>query len=166
LICQFCCFFFFFSSRRRHTRFDCDWSSDVCSSDLFIDLRDRYGLTQVVFEADNAELFAAAEKAHGEWVLSVTGKVRARLPGATRSEERRVGKECRSRWAPYHSKKKVQPHRQPPQAQAQHPQNLRHAAPPLLSHPRQASDHAAFMQETHRVFHLSLSLLTLHLIYV
>src|SRR2546427_9558239 len=31
----FCCLcFFFFSSRRRHTRFDCDWSSDVCSSDL------------------------------------------------------------------------------------------------------------------------------------
>src|SRR2546430_13112902 len=32
-----CCLhdhFFFFSSRRRHTRFDCDWSSDVCSSDL------------------------------------------------------------------------------------------------------------------------------------
>src|SRR5256886_12955473 len=29
-------FFFFFSSRRRHTRFDCDWSSDVCSSDLLI----------------------------------------------------------------------------------------------------------------------------------
>src|SRR2546427_7724232 len=31
-VCLF--FFFFFSSRRRHTRFDCDWSSDVCSSDL------------------------------------------------------------------------------------------------------------------------------------
>src|SRR5256886_4867217 len=30
-------FFFFFSSRRRHTRFDCDWSSDVCSSDLIVD---------------------------------------------------------------------------------------------------------------------------------
>src|SRR5256886_3613716 len=29
-------FFFFFSSRRRHTRFDCDWSSDVCSSDLLV----------------------------------------------------------------------------------------------------------------------------------
>src|SRR2546430_17241550 len=27
---------FFFSSRRRHTRFDCDWSSDVCSSDLTV----------------------------------------------------------------------------------------------------------------------------------
>src|SRR2546427_971508 len=32
--CVFYSFFFFFSSRRRHTRFDCDWSSDVCSSDL------------------------------------------------------------------------------------------------------------------------------------
>src|SRR5690242_21215403 len=30
----FDCFFFFFSSRRRHTRLTCDWSSDVCSSDL------------------------------------------------------------------------------------------------------------------------------------
>src|SRR2546430_13707924 len=36
-------FFFFFSSRRRHTRFDCDWSSDVCSSDL--ELLDRFNLT-------------------------------------------------------------------------------------------------------------------------
>src|SRR2546430_10688574 len=33
LYCRSLCFFF--SSRRRHTRFDCDWSSDVCSSDLF-----------------------------------------------------------------------------------------------------------------------------------
>src|SRR6266478_8314276 len=32
-------FFFFFSSRRRHTRFDCDWSSDVCSSDLLCRMR-------------------------------------------------------------------------------------------------------------------------------
>src|SRR5256886_561773 len=34
-----CITFFFFSSRRRHTRFDCDWSSDVCSSDLSIPIR-------------------------------------------------------------------------------------------------------------------------------
>src|SRR2546427_1719291 len=34
MICFFILFFFFFSSRRRHTRFDCDWRSDVCSSDL------------------------------------------------------------------------------------------------------------------------------------
>src|SRR5689334_14638173 len=32
----FVCFFFFFSSRRRHTRWNCDWSSDVCSSDLLV----------------------------------------------------------------------------------------------------------------------------------
>src|SRR5688572_31891205 len=35
-------FVFFFSSRRRHTRFDCDWSSDVCSSDLSV-IRDNRG---------------------------------------------------------------------------------------------------------------------------
>src|SRR3989442_8437391 len=34
VLCTFC-FFFFFSSRRRHTRCGRDWSSDVCSSDLF-----------------------------------------------------------------------------------------------------------------------------------
>src|SRR5438477_11530684 len=33
-VCFVLCFFFFFSSRRRHTRLTCDWSSDVCSSDL------------------------------------------------------------------------------------------------------------------------------------
>src|SRR2546427_1870943 len=36
--------FFFFSSRRRHTRFDCDWSSDVCSSDLLPECRRSAGL--------------------------------------------------------------------------------------------------------------------------
>src|SRR5438270_6766385 len=36
LIISFYFLFFFFSSRRRHTRFDCDWSSDVCSSDLTV----------------------------------------------------------------------------------------------------------------------------------
>src|SRR5260370_17754882 len=35
MMCLTCFFFFFFSSRRRHTRFKCDWSSDVCSSDLY-----------------------------------------------------------------------------------------------------------------------------------
>src|SRR3954465_14507682 len=34
LVLCYICFFFFFSSRRRHTRLSCDWSSDVCSSDL------------------------------------------------------------------------------------------------------------------------------------
>ena len=48
---------------------------------IFVDLRDRYGLTQVVFEADHAELFAAAGDIRNEWVLSVRGTVRERLPG-------------------------------------------------------------------------------------
>src|SRR5207237_5930710 len=39
----FLCVFFFFSSRRRHTRFKCDWSSDVCSSDL---TSNRFNLTR------------------------------------------------------------------------------------------------------------------------
>src|SRR2546430_10199905 len=42
--------FFFFSSRRRHTRFDCDWSSDVCSSDL--DGLSKIGLSLLPPESD------------------------------------------------------------------------------------------------------------------
>src|SRR2546430_10343546 len=38
---------FFFSSRRRHTRFDCDWSSDVCSSDLYFDDIQRQDLNAI-----------------------------------------------------------------------------------------------------------------------
>src|SRR5438309_12127099 len=34
IVIVMCVLFFFFSSRRRHTRWNCDWSSDVCSSDL------------------------------------------------------------------------------------------------------------------------------------
>src|SRR2546427_4098376 len=41
--------FFFFSSRRRHTRFDCDWSSDVCSSDLDV-LRTDTGAAIAAFD--------------------------------------------------------------------------------------------------------------------
>jgi aspartyl-tRNA synthetase len=48
---------------------------------VFIDLRDRHGLTQVVFEADRKDVFAAANEVRGEWVLSVTGTVRPRQPG-------------------------------------------------------------------------------------
>src|SRR5256885_13014509 len=84
-----CCYsFFFFSSRRRHTRLQGDWSSDVCSSDLSFN-RDGVGgfpprhLTLAWYR----QLFADAPL----WDAV-----------ANRSEERRVGKECRSRWSPYH----------------------------------------------------------------
>src|SRR5436190_14622887 len=86
-------FFFFFSSRRRHTRSLCDWSSDVCSSDL----RDRGGSTIV-----GTFGYMAPEQLHGQ----ATAATDLYALGATRSEERRVGKECRSRGWPYHEKKK------------------------------------------------------------
>jgi len=47
---------------------------------IFVDLRDRYGITQVVIEADRPELFAPGQEIRDEWVLSVRGKVRERLP--------------------------------------------------------------------------------------
>jgi aspartyl-tRNA synthetase len=48
---------------------------------IFIDLRDRHGITQVVFEADRPELFAAAGEVRSEFVLAVRGRVTERLPG-------------------------------------------------------------------------------------
>lgn len=48
---------------------------------IFVDLRDRYGVTQVVFEADRPEIFALAGEIGREWVLAVRGTVRPRLPG-------------------------------------------------------------------------------------
>src|SRR5256886_12613174 len=97
---------FFFSSRRRHTRFDCDWSSDVCSSDLvrkifaygFGDLLDEIAhwlILGVILAALVAVLLPASviERYLGGGLVTML---------AMRSEERRVGKECRSRWSPYH----------------------------------------------------------------
>src|SRR6516164_10173133 len=72
---------FFFSSRRRHTRWNCDWSSD--------------GALPILKDVGQLDLpvvlHAGRVVAEGEVVLV-----------AERSEERRVGKECRSRWSPYH----------------------------------------------------------------
>jgi aspartyl-tRNA synthetase len=49
---------------------------------IFVDLRDRYGITQVVFEADRSqELFNAAQELRSEFVISVKGQVTERLPG-------------------------------------------------------------------------------------
>ena len=78
------CFFFFFKQKTAYEIVDCDWSSDVCSSDL--------GLSNML---------------HAEPVtLDAQPAPTAQLPAprpvaqAPRSEERRVGKECRSRWSP------------------------------------------------------------------
>ena len=85
-LCCLWCLFFFFSSRRRHTRLVSDWSSDVCSSDLLCMCPGgRMCLCDVVFLCMCVCVF------FGAFVLD-----------RSRSEERRVGKECRSRWSPYH----------------------------------------------------------------
>src|SRR5690606_41120510 len=79
-------FFFFFSSRRRHTRFSRDWSSDVCSSDLHYQADDQT-------ECADRTRRLLVQRA---WSLDIWHGP------PLRSEERRVGKECRSRWSPYH----------------------------------------------------------------
>ena len=48
---------------------------------IFVDLRDREGLLQVVFDPDRAEIFAEAERIRGEFVLAVKGRVRERPEG-------------------------------------------------------------------------------------
>jgi len=48
---------------------------------IFVDLRDREGILQVVFDPDDAEMFANAERVRNEFVLKVTGKVRSRPEG-------------------------------------------------------------------------------------
>src|SRR3712207_8215710 len=94
-----------FSSRRRHTSYWRDWSSDVCSSDLSIFFGCMIFLTQAEAFRDLPPLVAAFGKARIAGYLSplmlVTVAVALGL-SSLRSEERRVGKECRSRWSPYH----------------------------------------------------------------
>src|SRR5256885_3604398 len=96
-------FFFFFSSRRRHTRLQGDWSSDVCSSDLLEDGR-RGRILAGVDEDDLVGPRIDEEGAHERVLhrLDAGGDDLSVDDGAVRSEERRVGKECRSRWSPYH----------------------------------------------------------------
>ncbi|MEM7283349.1 MAG: aspartate--tRNA ligase, partial [Pseudomonadota bacterium] len=50
---------------------------------IFVDLRDREGLLQVVFDPDTPEIFAEAERIRGEYVLKVTGRLRSRPEGGT-----------------------------------------------------------------------------------
>src|SRR6266550_3027431 len=73
---------FVFSSRRRHTRCSRDWSSDVCSYDLFSPCRAAVSLSPRLRGRRDRRCIPST----------------ARCP--PRSEERRVGKECKSLWVP------------------------------------------------------------------
>src|SRR5438132_2678909 len=92
--------FFFFSSRRRHTRSLCDWSSDVCSSDL-----SRRRSLHIANAFEKAASFDLIHNHYDFLPLSYGGLVSTPLVTTIRSEERRVGKECRSRWSAYDLKK-------------------------------------------------------------
>src|SRR5699024_11264878 len=81
--------YFFFSSRRRHTRSKRDWSSDVCSSDLsalVVPMPSKVVNSSSVAVLILILIFASL----------VLGSCSSRFE--LRSEERRVGKECRCRW--------------------------------------------------------------------
>src|SRR5205814_5930249 len=86
--------FFFFSSRRRHTRCLSDWSSDVCSSDL---MSNSPSLT--VITPQTAAVMTVKEGEFDIFDPSHVAPLVAWLASDdARSEERRVGKECRSGW--------------------------------------------------------------------
>src|SRR3712207_8829537 len=97
-------YFVFFSSRRRHTRYWRDWSSDVCSSDLLLS-----HTWQVSTIFNNTQPRSKSSRNLSGLIDLSFGLHRHLHPMScldfalgARSEERRVGKECRSRWSPYH----------------------------------------------------------------
>src|SRR2546430_13376798 len=78
---------FFFSSRRRHTRFDCDWSSDVCSSDLF---------RIAAAESDPTQRLTRGDEIGGHRMFSSTGSVDAKNSVNSREVSPRSHEEIRS----------------------------------------------------------------------
>src|SRR5438034_11394686 len=82
---------FFFSSRRRHTRSLCDWSSDVCSSDL-------ESISSGVTRGTSVSGVSRPSTRKYGWFP--TFRCKSEDLFSTRSEERRVGKECRWRCWP------------------------------------------------------------------
>src|SRR5699024_12205023 len=92
---------FFFSSRRRHTRSKRDWSSDVCSSDLTRQaipvianeciVRSFYFIRHLAYEIKDKNIKSFDEMDKINWEL---------VKAKDRSEERRVGKECKTRRGP------------------------------------------------------------------
>src|SRR5690348_17917316 len=96
-------FFFFFSSRRRHTRWTGDWSSDVCSSDLAgLDPCRFLRHTKCPARRKSARPYATPSHRWQTVDCPQTQSLCHTCHRHLRSEERRVGKECRSWWSPCH----------------------------------------------------------------
>src|SRR3989442_2246434 len=103
--------FFFFTSRRRHTRCGRDWSSDVCSSDLSLQLDPppdrrqpvpRHPQIGALAVEHEIEKYLQLRPHEPDQVILLPQRDHHVLERVLRSEERRVGKEGRSRWSPYH----------------------------------------------------------------
>src|SRR5205085_8106711 len=98
-------------SRRRHTRFDCDWSSDVCSSDLISKSRKvtatrkkkkpnphPFYMDKEIVRLKPKKFNTLRENADFIALVRIGRALNALAYSDQRSEERRVGKECRLRW--------------------------------------------------------------------
>src|SRR5256886_5594467 len=86
--------FFFFSSRRRHTRFDCDWSSDVCSSDLW---GIENGLHYVLDVSGDEDRRLKSRTPNCLWALSLLSRLSVALWKRSR-KSRQIGRaSCRER---------------------------------------------------------------------
>src|SRR5437762_11167042 len=109
-------YLYFFSSRRWHTRYIGDWSSDVCSSDLrvvgvFAEKGSSGGFNNqddlVVVPITSAWNYLLGGRGRNVQQIYVEAtSAQATSAATTRSEERRVGKECRSQWARFLSRRK------------------------------------------------------------
>src|SRR5437016_13966107 len=108
---------FFFSSRRRHTRLVSDWSSDVCSSDLAIICCFSFFMFPGFFIRQLHNTYYNIE------IKNLTREYLYHQTSFRRSEERRVGKECRSRWSTSHYKKKNRENCSRSQTPSRSPQN-------------------------------------------
>ena len=96
-----CFFFFFFKQKTAYEIGTGDWSSDVCSSDLARALPQREIISKKAGAPPGRKLVSI--KSRGAAVTkNGQDKKKGRCRNEKRSEERRVGKECRSRWSPYH----------------------------------------------------------------
>src|SRR3546814_2139708 len=100
-------FFFFFKQKTAYEMRISDWSSDVCSSDLiFQQLPEDVMLGAVMFGHKGFQPVIEAIIGLAERAAKDAMPLSERTGYETRSEERRVGKECvstcRSRWSPYH----------------------------------------------------------------
>src|SRR5437764_1553577 len=101
-------FAFFFSSRRRHTRYIGDWSSDVCSSDL--DATDEQIEFPILYAISRDGVAKKNLADNSTSLKPLFDQIIETIPAPrelrNRSEERRVGKECRSWWRPGRLKEK------------------------------------------------------------